>query len=243
MKTRMLVTRAQARRRTRRGFSLMEVVIATSVSIGFALVVSTALVSTSSAARDTIGQASLQQAARQVSETASRYLHGAASPGTCTAPVGAARVSLCDRIGEAGPAFETATAASAVFYTYGTTPGDVSTPGGLRVPDRVEITLAADRLTISRYAADPAAEYVAPAWSSTAEVVRVADARGATGAFAYYDAAGQLIPEADLATPAGRETIALVAFTPRLTMTAGADTYTSAVDVFAAVGAPQDGAP
>lgn len=219
--------------RRRRGFSMIELIVAAGISMGFAYMLSLSLASTSEVARDTLAKASIADDTRQLADTASRYLRGAVPPGTCEQPVGVARTSLCERVGTGPSAFEAASSSRAVFYTYGSAGADAT--GEAKVPDKVEISLNGTVMTIQRYPAT-STEYVAPSWSPTPQVVRVVDAEGSTAAFKFYNASGTQLSDATLATAAGLRQIALVEFTPRVSLTVGGENFASELKVFAAVG-------
>lgn len=83
------------RRRSRSGFSVVEVLVAASLSIGLGLLVATAIASSSASSKNAITRASASQEVRQVNEIAGRYVRGAVRTPKCSVPSNASSFGSC----------------------------------------------------------------------------------------------------------------------------------------------------
>jgi len=225
-------------RRRRRGFTLVEVVVAAGLATALALALSTVLVSSSNVSRTTLVKSATEQQVRDLNETVVRFLRAATPMQTCVSPENATTTCLVAR--ENQSAFITApTATRMEFYAY-TTATTGSTPG--RAPDKVTVESVVDGgAQVIRVQVEPAAvtSRVTGTWSSggPATVVRnvtlQAPPRNAPATappvvaqqvFSFRDQFG-----AATAAPAA---IAVVVFNPQVTVRLGVDTRVFGTPVF-----------
>lgn len=245
--------------RSRRGFSLFELVIAAGLSAAFAAVVGSAFISTSSLARDSLNKASMGKDVRDVADAATRYLTGTSKLGICgdSAPPTAMPVTMCTVIMEdaSTPIFISATPLSAKFYSYttatsGTGPGSV-----LAAPDIIEIKYENNAITVTRQPPAATASYTNPnptgASRPAAETVRAFDTEPITKLFLYYDAKGNQLgctpdplrppgptrcANPNALTPTEALQVALVEVQPRAKRSIGGETEVVGMNVLVSVG-------
>jgi len=235
------LTRTRRHRRTvRRGFTISEIVIAASLSLGFALLMSMALVTTSNLAGKSITRASMAADSRALADAASRYLRGAAPPGRCLDPDREQwPLNGCSTVGQRASAFISASGTKAVFYSYGTSTVNVIDSSVLTVPDKVEIATVGDELIITKYAAlspgDPNS-FTNPSWVATPEIIRKFRITGTGSVFSYYDASRTRMGATSELTSDELERISLIKFSPRLETIIGGQTRTSGIDVTVPIG-------
>lgn len=226
--------------RARRGFSLMELLVASMLAVLFAGVVSSALASSTSLARDSLVKGTLEQRARELTDTMAFFLRGAGAPGRCEDPDAPQGWPLADclSVAERDSAFDAASSTSVTFYSYSTQLESSASAAALTVPDRVVLTQANGRLTIVRYPPLANATYTSPAWASTPVTVRdlVVNAPTDGVLFRYFDSSGQRLGSDTSAVPAADlRRIALVQMSPRVSQQVGGETRTAGLDLSVAI--------
>jgi type II secretory pathway pseudopilin PulG len=108
-----------ARSRRRRGFSVVEVLIAASLAIGLGAMVATAIASSSASSKNAITRAAAAQEVRQVNEIAARYVRGAVRSPKCLLPAnGAQSFSSCLVPSDNGEMLLAASASSITLLVY-----------------------------------------------------------------------------------------------------------------------------
>lgn len=227
-------------RKSRRGFSLMELLVASMLAVLFAGIVSSALASSTSLARDSLVKGTLEQRARELTDTMAFFLRGAGAPGRCEDPDAPQGWPLADclSVSEQASAFESATPTAATFYSYSTQLESSASAAALTVPDKVVFTQSNGRLTIVRYPPLAGATYTSPAWASAPVTVRdlVVNAPADGVLFRYFDATGQRLGSDTAAVPsADLRRIALVQMSPRVSQQVGGDTRTAGLDLSVAI--------
>jgi len=119
-------------RRSRRGFSVIEVLIAASLAVGLGLVVSAAIASSSSSSKDAIDRADAAEAVRQVNDVVSRYVRAAVREPVCTLPQTAVSFAECLVPGEAGAILQAASPTGITLLAY---PAGSAGQAGVQEPE------------------------------------------------------------------------------------------------------------
>lgn len=227
-------------KRARRGFSLIELLIAAGLSVIFASAVSVALVNTMSLTQDSLARGTLEQRVRQVSDTMVFFLRGAGAPGVCLDPnaPGGWPLADCGSVGERSSAFDVAAGTSMTFYSYATQLDGSTDASVLDVPDKVVFAYADGKITIERYAPVSSATYTNPSWVTDPELVRelAATVSGGTPLFRFFDSAGVSLTDTSGAVPqADLPRIALVEVHPRVETQVRGESRTAGLDLAVAV--------
>ena len=144
------------RPRRRKGFSVVEVLIAASLAVGLGAMVATAIASSSSSSKNAITRAAASQEVRQVNEIAARYVRGAVRTPKCSLPAtGAQSFSSCLVPSDTGEMLLAASASSITLLVY---PQGANVSGG-NAPAPEKVTLKAEQAadgSVSLYVyADP----------------------------------------------------------------------------------------
>lgn len=106
------------RRRSRRGFSVVEVIIAASLAIGLGLVVATAISSSSASSKNAISRAAAAEEVRGINDVVARYVRGAVRKPKCTLPANATTFSSCLVPDEDGETLQAASPSSITMLVY-----------------------------------------------------------------------------------------------------------------------------
>jgi hypothetical protein len=132
-----------ARFRHRKGFSVVEVLIAASLAIGLGAMVATAIASSSSSSKNAITRAAASQEVRQVNEIAARYVRGAVRTPKCLLPKppAARSFSSCLVPSDTGEMLLAASASSITLLVY---PQGANVSGG-DAPAPEKVTLKAEQ--------------------------------------------------------------------------------------------------
>lgn len=218
----------------------MELLISSILAVVFAGVVSAALASSTSLARDSLVKGTLEQRARELADSMSFFLRGAGPPGECADPAAPAGWPLADCLSvvERASTFDAATSTSMTFYSYSTQFESRATADALTVPDRVVFTYANGRLTVVRYAPTAGSTYTSPAWVTTPVTVRDLAVAAPTNGFLfqYFDSSGRRLGGASGALASAElPRIALVQMSPRVSQQIGGETRTAGLDLSIAV--------
>lgn len=239
------------RARARRGFTIFELLIASSIATGFAMMVSYALINTSNLAGNTVEIAHMENQSRQVSDIVVRYLRGAAALGECKDPSAGWPADGCNTIEEAGSPFVSASSTGATFYSYGANTQSVDGSGTVlsSAPDKISVTVetaAPDPgntssqtqydLVVRRYPAIAGTTYTNADWSGTPEVLRRTHIAADQNVFWFYDSDGVAIDDTELATSEGLARIALVQFYPSITATVDGEEKRSGLSTVVGIG-------
>lgn len=232
-------------KRTGRGFSLIELLIAGALSVVFTGAVSAALINSMSMAQDSLTKGALEQKVRVVSDTMLFFLRGAGPPGVCLQPGEGFPLESCRSVGESSQAFAAASSTSMTFYSYSTQLDGAATADVFEVPDKVVFRYDAGNLLIERYAPASGATYTSPNWVSDVTLVRVLAVTLPSDVplFAYFDAAGNSLTNASGIVPDAKlPDIALVEIHPRTTADVRGQTKTAGTDSAVAVSSGLGGA-
>lgn len=140
----------------RKGFSVVEVLIAASLAVGLGAMVATAIASSSSSSKNAITRAAASQEVRQVNEIAARYVRGAVRKPKCLVPADAQSFSSCLVSAETGDLLvELPSPSSITLLVY---PQGANVSGG-NAPAPEKVTMKAERAadgSVSLYVyADP----------------------------------------------------------------------------------------
>jgi hypothetical protein len=164
----------------RKGFSVVEVLIAASLAIGLGMVVSVAIASSSSSSKDAITRAAAAEEVRRLNDLVARYVQAGVALPTCLEPASTSLpFASCLVPGQSGQVLEVASANKIVFFSY--PEGPVSGSNGPLPPEKVTVEVTrntadgAVTLTVSSVSIPSSANayYVASsAYSGTAEVLR-----------------------------------------------------------------------
>lgn len=190
----VMTSRRRALRTGAFAFTLMETLIAATLTLVFAGVVGTAVVSTTSSASETVARIQAENQSRRALDVLSRTLRGARPLGVCqdgpTIPLGS-----CRSVSELQDAFEQATPTTLVFYSYAS--DAVAQTSGLTAPDRVIVsTDAAKLMTVGVYNPVAGATYTTPSWppaSSAPQTRLTVGTLASATVFRFYDANGDEI--------------------------------------------------
>jgi hypothetical protein len=170
------------RRFRRRGFSVVEVIIAASLAVGLGMVVSVAIASSSSSSKDAITRADAAEEVRRLNDLVTRYVQAGVALPTClepTPPPEGLPFASCLVPGQNGQVLESASPDKIVFFSY--PEGPVSGSNGPLPPEKVTVEVTRNTadgsvtLTVSSLSIPSStnAYYVASsAYSGTAEVLR-----------------------------------------------------------------------
>lgn len=154
----------------RRGFSLIELLIAATLSTVFAVLIGQTVLSTTRASLLTTARSVAQAKARAGLNDLERALVGARPLGECRSPQRGLPINQCLVSGETGFALVSASADALTFYAYTTTSSDSVI---LSAPDKVVVEVDANMvLTVKRYKAASSATYTNPSWPSGAAPYR-----------------------------------------------------------------------
>ena len=126
--------------RRRRGYTTMEVLVASFLALGLGSIIASTLVSTSRAARETVEDTREQTDNRALADTLGQFLRSAKPLGRCLDDV---TNGTCKVVGEESHPFVTATPSALRFYAY-TNTGESSgvTDAEGYAPDLVEIAVS-----------------------------------------------------------------------------------------------------
>ena len=221
------------RPRHRKGFSVVEVLIAASLAIGLGAMVATAIASSSSSSKNAITRAAAAQEVRQVNEIAARYVRGAVRAPKCSLPATATSFSSCLVTSDTGELLLSASASSITLLVY---PQGANVSGG-NAPAPEKVTLKAEQASdgsVSLYVyADPPSGgsfYDASYPSTPTSVVRsvtlvppnVAAVAGcnppislATSVFSFLNPDGAPLT-GNFTDPAVRANVAVIKFDPQV---------------------------
>jgi hypothetical protein len=222
-----------SRRRSRSGFSVVEVLIAASLSIGLGAMVAAAIASSSASSKNAITRASASQEVRQINEIAARYVRGAVRTPKCLLPAtGAQSLSSCLVPADNGEMLVAASSSSITLLSY---PEGVNVTSGTAPPPEkivlraVQETDGSVALRVESYKALDltkiyGAQYDANTPTSTLRVVTLAvpkvanlcttGLRPAVDVFSFLDDTGA--PVTSLATVADRERVSVIKFDPQV---------------------------
>lgn len=134
--------------RHRRGFSVLEVLVAAMLSLGLGAIVATVITASSSASRDAIARADAAEEIRSLNDLLTRYVQAGVRKPVCLKPdslVTRTNLSFASCIipGTGGNILESVAADKIVFYSY---PGGVvSSPP--RAPEKVTVETSRDDAT------------------------------------------------------------------------------------------------
>ena len=218
----------------------MELLVASVLAVMFAGVVSAALASSTSLARDSLVKGTLEQRARELTDTMSFFLRGAGPPGKCADPdaPGGWPLDDCLSVSERESAFDSATSTAMTFYSYSTQLDSADTATALAVPDRVVFSFTGNRLTVVRYPPAGGSTYTSPAWDNTPITVRdIAVSAPADGVlFRYFDSTGNRLGGTTGSLSAAElSQVALVQMSPRVSQQIGGETRTAGLDLSIAI--------
>jgi type II secretory pathway pseudopilin PulG len=191
------------RRRTLLGFTVMELLLAATLTAVFAGLVGQSIVATTRTAVADSARAVAQSRARAAIAEIERALTSARPLGTCLSPSSDdVALTNCLRVGEKGFVLAEANADRVVLYAYttsnaGSTKVDGTSGGGeiLTAPDKVVIEVTTENLLlINRYSPATGATYTNPSWSDgDAPALQIGAGTVSNRAvFTYYTRDGQL---------------------------------------------------
>lgn len=184
--------------RRNRGFTVMEIVVASTLAALLAWVIVAALASTQRLAQVSIERGRMNSEVRQITDLAVKYLRSARPRGTCILPPGDVMLSSCTRPAETGPAVIFASHSEIWFYGY--LAGAAQDPA-LRAPDCIQLAFtAAGQMTITRFRPGYYATYTNPVWGSAAEALRSIRAAGSATPLESFTSGGDPIA---VSTPIG----------------------------------------
>jgi len=219
------------RRRSRSGFSVVEVLIAASLSIGLGLLVSTAITSSSAASKNAITRAAASQEVRQINDIAARYVRGAVRTPKCSLPAtGAQSLSSCLVPAENGEMLIAASSSSVTLLAY--PEGANITGGNAPTPEKVVLRAVQESdgsvsLRVEAYAHSGGGFYNATYPATPTRILRVvtlatpkvanlctSGLRPAVEVFSFLDDAGA--PVTSLASEADRARVSVIKFDPQV---------------------------
>lgn len=155
-------------RRTR-GFTVIEIIVAATLSAVLGLAIASVLVSSSSLSKLTLTKASAEQQVRDLNQTVVRYVRSAAPRGRCLSPAGP--TSSCLVVGEESSPFASVEPSRLVFYAYTSDRPAVSSRQ--LAPDRVTIeAILVDTAVVLEVKVERATSGYTDTW--TGESARVA---------------------------------------------------------------------
>jgi type II secretory pathway pseudopilin PulG len=125
-------------RLTRRGFTIIEIVVASTLSAMLGLAIASVLVSSAKVSKVTVLKAASEQQVRELSQNVVRFVRSAVPPRRCSSPVGAPASGCLVVVTDGSPFVGTQTADQIVFYAY-TDAG----AGPLAAPDKVRVVRVA----------------------------------------------------------------------------------------------------
>jgi hypothetical protein len=227
------------RRRSRSGFSVVEVLIAASLSIGLGAMVAAAIASSSASSKNAITRASASQEVRQINEIAARYVRGAVRTPKCSLPVTVAQsLSSCLVPAENGEMLIAASASSVTLLAY--PEGANVTGGNAPAPERIVLIAVQETdgsisLRAEAYAPSGGGFYNATYPATPTRTLRVvtlatpkvanlctSGLRPAVEVFSFLDDAGASVTT--LASAADRERVSVIKFDPQVRVSVQGET-------------------
>lgn len=119
--------------RRRRGFTIIEIIVASTLSAVLGLGIASVLVSSANVSKVTVVKADAEQQVRELGQNLVRFVRSAVPPRRCASPTGAS-ASGCFVVVTDGSPFVTATPDQIVFYAYVDGNAD-----SLAAPDKVTV--------------------------------------------------------------------------------------------------------
>lgn len=218
-------------RRRRSGFSVVEVLIAASLSIGLGLMVATAITSSSASSKNAITRATASEEVRQINEIAARYVRGAVRSPKCSLPTtGAQSFSSCLVPAENGELLLAASSSSITLLAY--PQGANAASGNAPAPERIVLRAVQEAngsvaLLAEAYAPSGGGFYNASYPSTPTRTLRsvtlaapkvanlcTTGLRPAVDVFSFLDDAGA--PVTTLAAEADRARVSVIKFDPQV---------------------------
>lgn len=219
-----------SRHRLRSGFSVVEVLIAASLSIGLGMMVAAAIASSSASSKNAITRASAAQEVRQINEIAGRYVRGAVRTPKCLVPANATSFASCLVPAETGVMLVAASPSSITLLAY--PEGANVTGSGAPAPDRIVLRAVEEAdgsvsLRAEAYAPSGNGFYGATYGTSPTSTLRVVTLavpkvanlcttglRPAVDVFSFMDDTGA--PVASLGSELDRERVSVIKFDPQV---------------------------
>jgi hypothetical protein len=227
-----------------RGSSLIELVVAMALFSTLLVTSLTMVFSTTSSSQNTGWRAATEPVLRDALDAALGEIRSAAPMPVCAMPPGSLDINNCRRVDQNlnGAAVTSASATSLCFTTNRPAPGGAAT--AVRLPLwKTCLTTTSGILSAAHYApagtVGPSPSLIDSSYGGTAtDTARLADTP-ATFAFEFRDAAGTVIPAANLATSLAQ--ITTVKITATATRTSPTGTQTDSVSATASLRSHQYG--
>lgn len=219
-----------ALRRSRSAFSVVEVLIAASLSIGLGLLVATAITTSSASSKNAIVRATASQDVRQINEIAARYVRGAVRSPKCSLPSNATSFASCLVPSDTGAMLLAASASSITLLAY--PDGANAASGNAPAPEQVVLRAVQENdgsvaLRVEAFAASGGGFYNATYPATPTRTLRVVTLaapkvanlcttglRPALDVFSFLDDAGS--PVTSFASDADRSRVSVIKFDPQV---------------------------